>query len=171
MRSTEQLSITLPNEMADLVRAKVATGEYATENEVIRDGLRTLLARDRAVEAWLREQVAPRLPCPQGRSVPCGVCGQCTSQALTGTRGRQDTLMSYPGFSRLRRRHNSPSRTATSPPPHPRSGRPICQFQCDLLRESLPHRAIRREIGLRSCPISAYPACFDGKRFETKDHE
>jgi antitoxin ParD1/3/4 len=59
MRSTQQLSITLPNEMADLVRAKVATGEYATESEVIRDGLRTLLARDRAVEGWLREQVAP----------------------------------------------------------------------------------------------------------------
>jgi antitoxin ParD1/3/4 len=59
MRSTQQLSITLPNEMADLVRAKVAAGEYATESEVIRDGLRTLLARDRAVEAWLREQVAP----------------------------------------------------------------------------------------------------------------
>ena len=59
MRTTQQLSITLPNEMADLVRAKVATGEYATESEVIRDGLRTLLARDRAVEGWLREQVAP----------------------------------------------------------------------------------------------------------------
>jgi len=59
MRSTQQLSITLPNEMADLIRAKVATGEYATESEVIRDGLRTLLARDRAVEGWLREQVAP----------------------------------------------------------------------------------------------------------------
>jgi Arc/MetJ-type ribon-helix-helix transcriptional regulator len=26
---------------------------------VIRDGLRTLLARDRAVESWLREEVAP----------------------------------------------------------------------------------------------------------------
>ena len=59
MRSTQQLSITLPNEMADLVRAKVATGEYATESEVIRDGLRTLLARDRAMEDWLREKVAP----------------------------------------------------------------------------------------------------------------
>jgi antitoxin ParD1/3/4 len=59
MRTTQQLSITLPNEMADLVRAKVATGEYATESEVIREGLRTLLARDRAVEGWLREQVAP----------------------------------------------------------------------------------------------------------------
>ena len=59
MRSTQQLSITLPNEMAEVVRAKVAAGEYATESEVIRDGLRTLLARDRAVEGWLRETVAP----------------------------------------------------------------------------------------------------------------
>lgn len=59
MRSTQQFSITLPNEMADLVKAKVAAGEYATESEVIRDGLRTLLARDRAMEAWLREQVIP----------------------------------------------------------------------------------------------------------------
>lgn len=59
MRSTEQLSITLPNEMAKLVRAKVAAGEYATESEVIRDGLRVLLARDRAMEEWLRHKVAP----------------------------------------------------------------------------------------------------------------
>jgi putative addiction module CopG family antidote len=59
MRSTKQLSITLPYEMAESVRAKVAAGEYATESEVIRDGLRSLFARDRAVESWLREQVAP----------------------------------------------------------------------------------------------------------------
>lgn len=59
MRSTRQLSITLPNEMAEVVKAKVAAGEYATESEVIRDGLRTLLARDRALESWLQSQVAP----------------------------------------------------------------------------------------------------------------
>jgi putative addiction module CopG family antidote len=59
MRSTQQFSITLPNEMADAVKAKVAGGEYATESEVIREGLRALLAKDRAVEAWLREQVVP----------------------------------------------------------------------------------------------------------------
>lgn len=58
MRSTQQFSITLPNEMADAVKAKVAAGEYATESEVIRDGLRTLLARDQAVETWLRTEVA-----------------------------------------------------------------------------------------------------------------
>ncbi len=59
MRSTRQFSITLPNEMAELVRSKVEAGEYASESEVIRDGLRTLVARDRAIEAWLREQVVP----------------------------------------------------------------------------------------------------------------
>lgn len=59
MRTTQQLSITLPNEMANVVKAKVAAGEYATESEVIRDGLRVLMARDRAVEGWLHEQVGP----------------------------------------------------------------------------------------------------------------
>ncbi len=59
MRTTQQFSITLPNEMAEVLRAKVAAGEYATESEVIRDGLRTLMARDRAVETWLRDQVGP----------------------------------------------------------------------------------------------------------------
>jgi antitoxin ParD1/3/4 len=59
MRTTQQFSITLPNEMAEAVKSKVATGEYATESEVIRDGLRALLARDRVVESWLHEQVGP----------------------------------------------------------------------------------------------------------------
>ena len=59
MRTTQQLSITLPIEMADAIKAKVSSGEYATDSEVIRDGLRALLARDRAVDVWLRDQVAP----------------------------------------------------------------------------------------------------------------
>jgi putative addiction module CopG family antidote len=58
MRSTQQFSITLPHEMAQLVRAKVESGEYASESEVIRDGLSALETRDRALEAWLREDVA-----------------------------------------------------------------------------------------------------------------
>lgn len=32
-------------------------GEYASESEVIRDGLRALFARDAAVEQWLRTEV------------------------------------------------------------------------------------------------------------------
>ncbi|KVX79919.1 type II toxin-antitoxin system ParD family antitoxin [Burkholderia ubonensis] len=59
MRTTQQMSITLPNEMADNVRQRVASGAYATESEVIRDALRALAARDRAVDAWLRETVVP----------------------------------------------------------------------------------------------------------------
>jgi putative addiction module CopG family antidote len=53
------MSITLPNNMADAVKTKVRSGEYASESEVIRDGLRALLARDRAVESWLNNQVGP----------------------------------------------------------------------------------------------------------------
>lgn len=59
MRTTQQFSVTLPNEMAAQVRAKVASGEYASESEVIRDGLRALQAREKAVETWLRGEVAP----------------------------------------------------------------------------------------------------------------
>lgn len=59
MRTTQQMSITLPNEMADVVKSKVKNGEYASESEVIRDGLRALMARDRVVEGWLRHQVGP----------------------------------------------------------------------------------------------------------------
>lgn len=59
MHTTQQFSITLPVDMAEAVKAKVASGEYATESEVIRDGLRVLLERDRAVDSWLRDQVAP----------------------------------------------------------------------------------------------------------------
>jgi Arc/MetJ-type ribon-helix-helix transcriptional regulator len=36
-----------------------AGGEYASESEVIRDGLRALMARDRAVERWLVQEVGP----------------------------------------------------------------------------------------------------------------
>jgi antitoxin ParD1/3/4 len=58
MRTTHPITITLPHDMAAMVKAKVASGEYATESEVIRDGLRALQARDAAIERWLRDEVA-----------------------------------------------------------------------------------------------------------------
>ena len=58
MRNTQPLTVTLPHDMAAMVKAKVASGEYATESEVVRDGLRALQARDTALEAWLRGEVA-----------------------------------------------------------------------------------------------------------------
>ena len=40
-----------------MVKTRVQAGEYVTESEVIRDGLRALMARDKAVENWLQAQV------------------------------------------------------------------------------------------------------------------
>lgn len=61
MRTTRALSITLPIEMAQMVKEKVQSGEYASESEVIRDGLRALVNQDAAVEKWLREEVVPTI--------------------------------------------------------------------------------------------------------------
>jgi len=72
VRTTKQMSVTLPHEMADMVRAKVDAGDYASESEVIREGLRALAARDRALEAWLSDMVAPaydRLKADPSRAV------------------------------------------------------------------------------------------------------
>jgi len=59
MRSTRQLSVTLPHDMAAQVRQRVASGEYASESEVVREGLRALQARERAMETWLSGAVVP----------------------------------------------------------------------------------------------------------------
>ncbi|MCO5221390.1 MAG: type II toxin-antitoxin system ParD family antitoxin [Thermomicrobiales bacterium] len=58
MRTTKQLSITLPNNMAEALKERVASGVYASESEVVRDGLRALFAREEAIETWLRTEVA-----------------------------------------------------------------------------------------------------------------
>ena len=59
MRTTQQFSVTLTHDMAQLVRGKVESGEYASESEVLRDGLRALQLQERALESWLRDRVAP----------------------------------------------------------------------------------------------------------------
>lgn len=61
MRTTQQLSITLPFALAEAVKTKVASGEYASESEVIREGLRALIAQDRAIDNWLFESMASAL--------------------------------------------------------------------------------------------------------------
>lgn len=60
MRKTQSLSITLPHEMAEDVRNRVAAGQYATESEVIREGLRALKAQDNALEHWLKTEGVAR---------------------------------------------------------------------------------------------------------------
>ena len=60
MRKTQSLSITLPHEMAEMVKAKVAAGDYATESEVIREGLRALQSQEAALDQWLRTEGVAR---------------------------------------------------------------------------------------------------------------
>jgi putative addiction module CopG family antidote len=57
MRTTQQFSITLPLDMAEVVEEKIRSGGYASVSEVVRDGVRALIERDTAVERWLREEV------------------------------------------------------------------------------------------------------------------
>jgi putative addiction module CopG family antidote len=60
MRKTQSLSITLPRQMAQEVKNKVKSGAYATESEVIREGLRALGAQEAALEEWLRTEGVAR---------------------------------------------------------------------------------------------------------------
>jgi len=57
--ATTSLKITLPLEMAELVRAKVESGRYASESDVIADSLRALAEDDAAFDRWLVEDVGP----------------------------------------------------------------------------------------------------------------
>lgn len=53
--TTEKLSITLPRDMAAMIRGKVRTGAYASSSEVIREALRLLQAQERTREMELAD--------------------------------------------------------------------------------------------------------------------
>jgi len=57
MQSAEKLSITLPAEMANFIRQKVASGLYGSNSEIIREALRALMERERRLE-WLDTAIA-----------------------------------------------------------------------------------------------------------------
>ena len=59
MSGVAKRTFSLPKDHADFIDAKVASGDYASGSEVIREGLRALQARDAAIERWLREEVVP----------------------------------------------------------------------------------------------------------------
>jgi putative addiction module CopG family antidote len=46
--------------MARAVKERVASGDYASESEVLREGLRALEAQEDAVERWLRTEGVAR---------------------------------------------------------------------------------------------------------------
>lgn len=47
MQTAEKLSITLPSEMVRIIRAKVESGNYASNSEVIREAMRGWMERER----------------------------------------------------------------------------------------------------------------------------
>jgi antitoxin ParD1/3/4 len=59
MSATAKRTVSLPQEQAAFIDAKVAAGDYASASEVVRAGLRALKERDEAVERWLVEEVGP----------------------------------------------------------------------------------------------------------------
>lgn len=64
MDATRRLEIELPESLADSVRSRVESGEFADESEVVATGLALLADRDRGrddpeLESWLRGEVVP----------------------------------------------------------------------------------------------------------------
>ncbi len=55
MSSTEQISISLPPELAHLVRAAVVSGEYSSNSDVIRDALQDWTDKRKQNSAKLRQ--------------------------------------------------------------------------------------------------------------------
>jgi putative addiction module CopG family antidote len=53
------LTVTLSDELAQLVEERVGSGVYADESAVVSEGLRALRAQDATIESWLRDEVAP----------------------------------------------------------------------------------------------------------------
>jgi antitoxin ParD1/3/4 len=71
MEDGREFKITLPNDLADAVERKVASGEYESVEAVLREGLEAVFDRElddilpplseAAIERWLREDVVKTL--------------------------------------------------------------------------------------------------------------
>jgi antitoxin ParD1/3/4 len=59
MKANHALTITLPPDLAEMVDLKVRSGEYASEQEVITESLRSLAAESEGIEDWINETVLP----------------------------------------------------------------------------------------------------------------
>ncbi len=68
MQPAEKLSITLPAEMANFIRQKVASGLYGSNSEIIREAVRVLMERERRLE-WLDTAIARGVADAEGGQV------------------------------------------------------------------------------------------------------
>ena len=58
MNKLDRRTISLPAEQGEYIDQLVASGEYGSASEVVRAGIRALQQHDRAIEHWLRTEVA-----------------------------------------------------------------------------------------------------------------
>jgi antitoxin ParD1/3/4 len=59
MADTEKRTFDLPADQAAFIDEQVARGAFASQNEVVSEGLRELQERKAEIERWLHEEVAP----------------------------------------------------------------------------------------------------------------
>ena len=59
VRASNQRNILLSPDVAKSIRERVESGQYASEGDVIRQGLRALSEREEAMESWLKQKVVP----------------------------------------------------------------------------------------------------------------
>lgn len=56
-----QVTLTLPDDLANLIEEKVASGAYPSESDVVREGLEFLRDHEDELEDWLRREAVPAL--------------------------------------------------------------------------------------------------------------
>jgi len=106
------MGITLPNDMANVVKSKVQAGEYASESEVIRVGLRALIARDRAVETWLTNLVGPAydaLKADPSRAVTADLPREPPWRSTDARSGRRRSPRFERGFRQVDAQNKAPA--------------------------------------------------------------
>jgi Arc/MetJ-type ribon-helix-helix transcriptional regulator len=90
--STTKLTVTLPNDVLDIVRAKVSSGEYADESEVVEAALIDLLlppvSGEGVTDDWLRREVVPVIE----RMDADPTRGRTPEQVLERLRERHDRM-------------------------------------------------------------------------------
>jgi antitoxin ParD1/3/4 len=73
MASTDKRTITPPTDHARYVDSLVASGRYASENDLISAGLLALQKREAGIERWLQQEVVPvydTMQADPGRVIP-----------------------------------------------------------------------------------------------------
>ena len=79
-----RISIDLPDDLAEAVRAHVASGRFDSEGDVVRAGLELLDEEDEPFEEWLRTEIAERC-----ERVDSGEAGLLTPEQVRERLGQQ----------------------------------------------------------------------------------